>query len=136
MTFQGKHSDITDRIIGAFFKVYNQLGYGFNEKVYENALAIELKNAGLEVVQQAPIEVYYAGQIIGDYIVDIAVNHVVIVELKAVRQLCEEHQAQLLNYLKPTQVEVGLLLNFGPKAQHLRVVFDNERKGSLSWQKP
>jgi GxxExxY protein len=85
------------------------------------------------VEHQMPIKVYYHGQVIGQYWADILVNDVVILELKAVRQILQEHEAQLLNYLKATQYEVGLLLNFGPKAQHLRKVYDNNRKGSLNW---
>jgi GxxExxY protein len=132
----GKHADITGKMIGAFFKVYNTLGYGFNEKVYENALAIELRKAGLKAVKQQEIVVYYDGENVGDYRTDIVVNDVVIVELKAARELAEEHEAQLLNYLKATTIEVGLLLNFGVKAEHKRKVYDNDRKGSLTWISP
>jgi GxxExxY protein len=132
----GKHVEITGKVIGAFFKVYNTLGYGFNEKVYENALAIELRKAGLKTVKQQEIVVYYDGEGVGDYRADILVNDVVIVELKAARELAEEHEAQLLNYLKATTIEVGLLLNFGVKAEHKRKVYDNERKGTLSWIAP
>jgi GxxExxY protein len=130
---EGKHADLTEKIIGAFYKVYNTLGYGFSEKVYENALAHELRKLGLQVEPQARIVVYYDGEVVGEYQADLVVNGVVIVELKAVRQLTEEHEAQLLNYLKATPIEVGLLLNFGPKAEIKRRVYDNERKGSLSW---
>jgi GxxExxY protein len=112
--FSGKHSDLTQSIIGSFYVVYNQLGYGFSEKVYENALVIELQRQGLKVVQQQLLNVYYQGQLIGEYYSDIVVNDVVILELKAVRELLQEHEAQLLNYLKATEMEVGLLLNFGP----------------------
>ncbi len=132
----GKHADITGKVIGAFFKVYNNLGYGFNEKVYENALALELRKAGLKVTQQQEIAVYYAGETVGDYRADMVVNGVVILELKAARELAEEYEAQLLNYLKATDIEVGLLLNFGVKAEHKRKVYDNERKGSLAWLTP
>lgn len=132
----GKHADLTGKIIGAFFKVYNTLGYGFNEKVYENALAIELRKAELKAVKQQEIVVYYDGEGVGDYRADSIVNDVVIVELKAARELAEEHEAQLLNYLKATTIEVGLLLNFGVKAEHKRKVYDNDRKGTLSWIAP
>ncbi|NTU63896.1 MAG: GxxExxY protein [Chloroflexi bacterium] len=132
----GKHADITGKIIGAFFKVYNTLGYGFNEKVYENALAIELRKAGLNAVKQQEIVVYYEGEEVGEYRADLMVNEAVIVELKAVRELAEEHEAQLLNYLKATAIEVGLLLNFSTKAEHKRKVYDNDCKGSLSWIAP
>jgi GxxExxY protein len=131
--FTGKHAALTDRIIGAFFAVYNRLGYGFTEKVYENALALELRKLGLQVEQQKPIKVYYDGQVVGEYFADIVVNGVVILELKAVRRFLKEHEAQLLNYLKATAVEVGMLLNFGPKSDFRRKVYDNDRKGSLIW---
>ena len=131
--FVGKYADLTKKIIGAFFKVYNKLGYGFSEKVYENALALELGKLGLRVEQQKPIVVYYDDQVVGEYFADIVVNGIVIIELKAVRKFLEAHEAQLLNYLKATTVEVGLLLNFGPKAEFKRKVYDNDRKGSLAW---
>jgi GxxExxY protein len=131
-----KHVEITGKVIGAFFKVYNTLGYGFNEKVYENALAIELRKAGLKTVKQPESVVYYDGEGVGDFRADIIVNDVAIVELKAARELAEKHEAQLLNYLKATTSEVGLLLNFGIKAEHKRKGCDNERKSSLSWIAP
>jgi GxxExxY protein len=133
VVFVGKHSDLTEKIIGAFFVVYRTLGYGFSERVYENALALELRKLGLKVEQQKRIVVYYGGQVVGEYLADIVVNGIVIVELKAVRQLLRQHEAQLLNYLKATRVEVGLLLNFGPKAEFKRKVYDNDRKGTLTW---
>ena len=117
--FQGKHSDITDLILNAFYKVHQKLGYGFNEKVYENSLAIELRKLGLQVAQQHEIEVFYDGQPVGTYFADLIVNDVVMLELKAVKQLVDEHEAQLLNYLKATRIEVGLLLNFGKRSAWL-----------------
>ena len=134
--FEGKHAEMTEKVIGAFFKVYNTLGYGFAEKVYENSLAIELRKLGLQVEQQRCITVYYEEKNVGEYFADILVNDAVILELKAVRQLLNEHEAQLLNYLKATTIEVGLLLNFGPKAEHRRKVYDNELKGALTWISP
>ena len=134
--FEGKHSDVTEKIIQAFFKVYNVLGYGFSEKVYQNSLAIELAKLGLQVEPQKQIEVYYDGYVVGEYFADMVINGCVIIELKAVRQLLDEHEAQLLNYLKATPIEVGLLLNFGPKAEFKRKVYDNARKGSLDWTHP
>jgi GxxExxY protein len=134
--FSGKHADVTDKILKAFFKVYNTLGYGFAERVYENALAIELKKSGLRVEKQKEITVYYESEVVGDYVADTVVNGVVMLELKAVRTLTEDHEAQLLNYLKATPVEVGLLLNFGIKPEHRRKIFDNDRKGSLNWHRP
>jgi GxxExxY protein len=134
--FSGKHADITEKVLKAFFKVYNTLGYGFAERVYENALIIELQKLGLTVESQKSITVFYEGNIVGEYVTDVVVNGVVILELKAVRALTEDHEAQLLNYLKATPVEVGLLLNFGAKPEHRRKIFDNELKGSLAWHQP
>jgi len=131
--FVGKHSDLTDKILGAFFKVYKELGYGFSEKVYENALVLLLSEDGLKVEQQKPITVYYHGQVVGEYIADVLVNDLVLLELKSAKNIVDQHIAQLLNYLKSTEIEVGLLLNFGPQAEFKRKVYDNERKGTLSW---
>ena len=128
-----KHDDITKQIIQAFYTVYGVLGYGFLEKVYENALAIELRKLGLKVAQQAQIVVYYDRHEVGVYQADLLVADAVIVELKASRALVPEHEAQLLNYLKATPYEVGLLLNFGPKPQIKRKIYDNARKGELKW---
>ena len=130
-----KHKDITELIIQAFYTVYNTLGYGFLEKVYQNALVIELRKLGLEVIPEAPIKVYYNGQVVGEYFADLLVAGLVIVEIKAVRTLAPEHEAQLLNYLKATPYEVGLLLNFGPQPQIKRKVYDNSRKGAMAWMK-
>ena len=128
-----KHTAITQSIIKAFYTVYNTLGYGFAEKVYRNAMTVELCKLGLSVVQESPIKVYYKGEVVGEYFADLVVNDVVVVELKAARTFVEAHEAQLLNYLKATRYEVGLLMNFGPKAEFVRKAFDNDRKGSLSW---
>ena len=133
MSEQYKHKALTDLILKAFYKVYNTLGYGFLEKVYERAMVLELRKMGLKVVSQAPIQVFYEGEVVGEYSADLLMEDAVIVELKAVRALAAEHEAQLLNYLQATVYEVGLLLNFGPKPQVKRKVYDNERKGSLSW---
>ena len=132
-SMEAKHKDITELIIKAFYTVYNTLGYGFLEKVYQQALVIELRKLGLDVIPEAAIKVYYNGQVVGEYFADLLVAGVVLVEIKAVRTLAPEHEAQLLNYLKATPYEVGLLLNFGPKPQIKRKVYDNERKGDLSW---
>ena len=126
-------SDITDLILNAFYKVHRKLGYGFNEKFYENSLAIELRQIGLQVAQQQEIEVFYDGQPVGTYFADLIVNDVVLLELKATKKLADEHEAQLLNYLKATRIEVGRLLNFGPTADMKRRAYDNDRKGSLEW---
>jgi GxxExxY protein len=131
MTDNYKHSDITAIIIKAFYNVYNKLGYGFLEKVYENALLIELRKLGLECVPQYPIEVYYDGVKVGFYIADIIVNNCVIIEVKAAEGICEEHEAQLTNYLRATDIEVGLLLNFGKKAEFKRKVFSEKYKNLI-----
>jgi len=123
-----KHAEVTGQILKAFYTVYNELGYGFLEKVYENAMAIELRKLGLSVVQQAPITVFYDGHIVGEYSADLLVEDKVIVELKAARAIADDHEAQLLNYLKATEYEVGLLLNFGPKPEQRRKIYDNELK--------
>jgi len=120
-----KHSEITEKIIKAFYKVYNALGYGFLEKVYENAMFMELESMGLSVEKQKQIQVYYEGKEVGQYFADLVVEGNVIVELKAAESLCEEHEFQLINYLKATEVEVGLLLNFGKKPELKRKVFSN-----------
>ncbi|MEW6557351.1 MAG: GxxExxY protein [Elusimicrobiota bacterium] len=123
-----KYKELTEKIIKAFYQVFNTLGYGFLEKVYENSLLIELKKMGLKVVTQSPIKVLYDNQIVGEYFADILVDDKVIVEIKSAKILIDEHEAQLLNYLKATDIEVGLLLNFGPKAEIKRYAFDNLRK--------
>jgi GxxExxY protein len=120
--------ELTGKIIGAFYTVYNTLGPGFLEKVYENALALELRNQGLRAEQQKRVQVFYDKQLVGDYFADIIVEDVIVLELKAAETIAPEHEAQLINYLKGTEIEVGLLLNFGPKAQFVRRVFSNERK--------
>jgi GxxExxY protein len=122
------YENITELIIKVFFKVNNTLGYGFLEKVYENAMKLELLNLNCKVEQQKQIKVFYNGVEIGDYYADLVVNDLVIVELKAAESLCKEHEAQLLNYLKATMMEVGLLLNFGLKAEFRRKIFTNDRK--------
>ncbi|MCL4303776.1 MAG: GxxExxY protein [Anaerolineae bacterium] len=123
-----KHEELTQQIIKAFYTVYNALGYGFLENVYQNALIIELRKADLQLTGQQPIKVYYDHQVVGEYFADLVVEGSIIVELKAVNSLLNEHEAQLLNYLNATRCEVGLLLNFGPKPEVKRKVFDNDRK--------
>jgi len=130
-----KHLETTDLVLKAFYNVYHVLGYGFLERVYQQAMMIELGKLGAVFTAQAPLRVYYDGQLVGEYVADLVVADAVIVELKAVTGLAREHEAQLLNYLKATRFEVGLLLNFGPKPQFVRKVFDNERKGSHAWLK-
>jgi len=123
-----KHNALTEEIIKVFYRVYNALGYGFLEKVYENAMIIEFKKEGLPAFQQAPINVIYENELVGQYFADIIVDEKIIVEIKAKKNLMAEDEAQLLNYLKATDKEVGLLINFGPKPEISRKVFDNTKK--------
>jgi GxxExxY protein len=109
------YADITAKILKAYFEVYNTLGYGFLEKVYENAMLIELRPQGLACDCQIPIDVIYENNRVGFYVADIIVENVVIIELKAAEAICEAHEAKLINYLRATDIEVGLLLNFGKK---------------------
>jgi len=122
------HQEITNKIIGAFFNVYNKLGYGFLEKVYQNALLIEISKFGLNATAQMPIKVFYDSCEVGYYFADLIVNDLVIVEIKACEGLIAEHEAQLVNYLKATDLEVGLLVNFGIKPTFKRKVFSNNFK--------
>jgi len=119
-----KYSDITEKIIKASYEVHNNLDYGFLEKVYENSLAIELRNVGLNVKQQEPIKVLYKGELVGDYVADLMVEDKVIVEIKSVSKLEQVHEVQLVNYLKATGKEVGLLINFGKSVEVKRKIFD------------
>jgi GxxExxY protein len=126
------HADLTERIIKAYYHVYNTLGYGFLEKVYENALILTLRNWGLEARQQVPLKVFFEGAVVGEYFADVIVVDRVLLELKAADTIDEAHEAQLLNYLKATDIEVGLVLNFGKKPQFKRKVFSNDRKALRS----
>ena len=124
-----KHEELTEKIIKAFYRVYNVLGYGFLEKVYERALIIEFKREGLSAKSQVPIKVYYKGEIVGDYFADFVVEEKIVVEIKALVDFSGKEKGQLLNYLKATDLEVGLVLNFGKKAGIKRNILDNEVKG-------
>jgi len=127
-----KHSDITGQIIKIFYRLYNELGgYGFLEKVYENGLALRLKQAGFIIEQQHAINVYLDGEVIGTYFADLVVDDLILIELKSIAKLTDQQEAQLLNYLKATTYEVGLLLNFGPDPQVKRKAYDNARKPLL-----
>ena len=126
-----KYKELTDKIIQAFYCVYNELGFGFLENVYQNALYFELQNRGFNVEAQKAIDVYYQTQLVGKYKADLVVNNLIILELKAVDYLLVEHELQLINYLKATDKEVGLLLNFGMKPEIRRKAFDNERKTTI-----
>ena len=121
------HRETTDKIIRSFYEVYNQLGYGFLEKVYENALIREFSENGLEFCNQKKITVNYKGSEVGLYVADFEVEKIVIVEVKACECILEEHEFQLINYLKAANIEVGLLLNFGKKPEFKRKVFTNKK---------
>jgi len=120
-----RHKEITEKILKAFYKVYNTLGWGFLESVYQNALLIELEKLGLVAEKEKNLEVFYDGRKVGDYFTDIIVEKKVILELKACEQLNEHHKYQLINYLKASSIEVGLLFNFGKCPEFKRVIFSN-----------
>jgi GxxExxY protein len=123
-----RHSDITQRIIGVFYEVYNELGYGFLESVYVEALAVALREAGLRVERELPLRVRFRGRVIGKFRADLVIAGTVLIEVKACSRLQLIHHAQVLNYLRATVLEVGLLLNFGPRADFKRLLFDNHHK--------
>ena len=106
------HSELTEKIIACAYKVYNKMGYGYLESVYEKCMLIELADSGLNAEAQKPLKVFYKGQIVGDFIADIIVNDTVIVELKSVSKIVSAHEVQLVNYLITTDRPVGLILNF------------------------
>ena len=122
------HEELTNSVIGAFYDVYNRLGSGFLEKVYENALLIELMERGFQIEQQRSIKVYYGTHPVGVYFADLIVNGVVIIEVKAAEAVNASHEAQLYNYLKATEIEVGLLFNFGARPELRRKYLTNDRK--------
>ena len=122
------HKELTDKILQAFYDVYNELGYGFLEKVYQNSLYLELISRGFKVSAQKQIKVYYKGVEVGEYFADLLVNDLVILELKAADYIVQDFEWQLINYLRGTEIEVGLVLNFGIKPDFRRKVFENERK--------
>ena len=123
-----KYSDITEKIIKEAYYIYNSLGYGFLEKVYENALCKRLAKGRLKVNQKFPILVYFDNEIIGEYFADLLVEEKVIVEIKAIEKLNSIHEVQLVNYLKATKIEIGLLINFSPKIQIKKRIFSTKLK--------
>jgi len=129
-------SELTNAIICSFYNVYNRLGVGFLEKVYENALLVEMKKRGLSAEAQCPIAVYYDEEVVGEYFADIVVEQDIILEIKAVRCLTSAHEAQLVNYLKATGAEVGLLLNFGPEPEVKRKVNTKDQEGRAAGISP
>jgi GxxExxY protein len=123
-----KHHEITEKIIGTFYDVYNELGHGFLESVYEQSLAIALVEAGSQVERQVPVCVWFRGRQVGDFRADLLADGTVLIELKAARTIDQAHEKQLLNYLRATDIEIGLLLNFGVKPQFRRLIYENETK--------
>ena len=123
-----KHSNLTDKIIGVFYDVYNELGHGFLESTYSEAMALALTESGLANAREVPVPVWFRGRKVGQYFADLVVESNVLLELKATRTLESAHEAQLLHYLRSTEIEVGLLFNFGPRPQFRRLLFDNQRK--------
>ena len=122
------HGECSSQIIKSFYSVYNELGFGFLEKVYQNSLIVELKKKGIYCEKSFPIDVYYKEQKVGFYLADILVEKIIVIEIKAAEAICIEHEAQLINYLKATNIEVGLLLNFGKRPEFKRRVFSSEFK--------
>jgi len=124
-----KHSELTERILGVYYRVFNELGPGFLESIYQRAMMIALMEEGLDAHEQVAVPVWYRGRCLGDFRADIIVNSVVLLELKAVDRLDRAHQAQVLNYLRATDLEVALLLNFGfARPDFKRLLFDNDKK--------
>lgn len=128
MTTDLKHGSITDKILRVFYDVYNELGHGFLESVYHRSLVFALESVGLKISSKVAIPVWFRGQKVGRFEADIPVEGCVLLELKAVRALDSSHRAQLLNYLRATDIEVGLLLNFGERPEFKRLVFENPKK--------
>src|SRR5690349_14420969 len=128
------HKSITDSILKVYYEVYNELGAGFLEKVYQNAMYFELVERGYKVEAQKQIRVYFKKQLVGEYIADLLVENKVIVELKACELIMNAHVAQTMNYLKATEIEVGLLLNFGEEPEFKRFIYTNDRKINLKNQ--
>lgn len=122
------HKELSESILKVFYDVYNELGYGFLEKVYQNAMYLELKSLGFKVEPQRQIKVYYKNEVVGDFFADLLINDVIILELKACDSIVKSHYVQTLNYLKATNIEIGLLLNFGEKPEIKRLIFTNNRK--------
>ena len=123
-----KHGELTEKIIGIFFDLYNELGHGFLESVYKEAFSVNFAEHGIFFQRQLAVPVWFHGQQIGDLRTDLLVDSKVIIELKAARQIDSSCQKQLLNYLRATDIEVGILFNFGPKAELKRYIFENEKK--------
>ena len=123
------HSDLTEKVLGVYYDVYNEIGHGFLESVYNNCMFFALTKSAISVRREVPVPVYFRGQDVGQFKADLVVDSSVLIELKAVQALDRSHEAQVMNYLRATELEVGLLLNFGsPKPQFRRIVFENSNK--------
>ena len=123
------YSELTEKILGIYYDVYNEIGHGFLESVYNNCMFFALSKAGISVRREVPVPVYFRGQDVGQFKADLVVDGSVLIELKAVQNLDRSHEAQVMNYLRATELEVGLLLNVGsPKPQFKRIVFENSNK--------
>lgn len=122
------HKELSDAILKVYYAVYNELGYGFLEKVYQNAFYLELKNQGFNVIAQQQIKVFYKDDLVGEYYADLVVDNLIIIELKAAESLVQENELQLLNYLRATDKEIGLLFNFGKMPEFRRKIFTNDKK--------
>jgi len=127
-----KHSELTDLIIAVFYEVYNELGFGFLESVYRKSLCLALLQKGVSVEQEVPVTVFFRGQNVGDFRADLVVDRTILLELKTAEQIVAAHESQVLNYLRSTALELGLILNFGPKPQVRRLLLDNSRKHAKS----
>lgn len=121
-------SNLTEQVIGIFYSVYNELGRGFSEGIYENAMAVALAEEGLPFAQQHPLTVQFRNKLVGEFRIDLLIDNRLIVELKAATRLAPAHEAQLINYLKATRIPVGLLLNFGDRPEFKRLVFTDQPK--------
>jgi GxxExxY protein len=127
-----KYSELTDAVIGVFYDVYNELGFGFLESVYRNALRLALLEKGLTIEEEVAVSVFFRGHNVGDFRADLVVNGILLLELKTAERIVPAHEAQLLNYLRSTSLELGLILNFGPRPQVRRLVLENARKHLLA----
>ena len=132
--FEGKHAELSEKIIKVFYQVHSELGYGFSEKVYQKAFGLALREAGMKVDEQIPIKVYFHSQVAGEFFADMIIDDLILLELKSSGSILEEYEGRAdFNYLKASEIEVGYVMNFGKSASFKRKVFDNERKGSLNW---
>jgi GxxExxY protein len=127
-----KHESLTEKLIGTFYTLYNELGHGFLESVYQRGFVLMLADQGITFVEQAPIRVMHRGRELGEFRADLLVENIVLVEFKAVKALEAAHEKQVFNYLKATNIEVGLLFNFGPRAQFRRILLENSYKTQRS----